>query len=120
VITHDENSRDDCFTTSQNGNIIKISLNRYSDLLGIPKANLRKTIVQNFLRYIREFKAYESDIPARLNSLKEFSDFANGFQAYRAKLMLAEKEKDYDRGFHNKMQLSEALDITENFLRMID
>jgi hypothetical protein len=89
-------------------------------LLGIDKANLRNTIVKHYLKYIGDFKAYESDIPARLNSLKEFSDFASGFRAYRTKLMEAEEENVEERSIHDKMQLEEALDITKTFLRMID
>jgi hypothetical protein len=68
-------------------------LSRYTDLLEMPKANMRNTILQHYLKYIGDFKAYESDIPARLNSLKEFSDFASGFRAYRTKLMESEEEK---------------------------
>ena len=63
---------------------------------------------------------YESNFQARLNSLKEFSDFASSFRAYRAKLMEAEEEKVEDRGPNDTMQLTEALDITRNLLRMID
>ena len=74
-------------------------LTRYSDLLGIPKANLRNTIVQHFLAHIGDFKAYESDIPARMSSLKEFADFASGFRAYKSKQLLqAEEEKMQDGG----------------------
>jgi len=38
-----------------------------------------------------------------LNSLKEFSDFASGFQAYRTKLMEAEEEKVEEKSLHNQM-----------------
>ena len=69
MIVHDESRRDNSFTTSQDGNIIKIMLSRYSDLLGIPKANMRNLIVQHYLKHIGDFKAYESSIPARLKSL---------------------------------------------------
>jgi hypothetical protein len=34
-------------------------ISRYSDLLGIDKANLRNTIVKHYLKYIGDFKAYE-------------------------------------------------------------
>jgi hypothetical protein len=100
LIIHDESRRDNSFTTFQDGSIIKIMLSRYSDLLGIPKANLRNTIVKHFLAHIGDFKAYESDIPARMNSLKEFSDFASGFRAYKSKFMQAEEE-NYDGGSHD-------------------
>ena len=120
MIVHDDSRKDKSFTTSQDGNIIKIMLSRFSDLLDIPKANMRNIIVKHYLHYIGEFKAYESNIPARLRSLKEFSDFSSGFQAYRAKLIEAEEEKVEERSYHDKMQLADALDITRTFLRMID
>ena len=76
-------------------------LSRFSDLLEIPKANMRNAIVQRYLLYIGDFKAYESNIQARLKSLKEFSDFASGFHAYRTKLMESEEEKVEERSFHD-------------------
>ena len=82
-ITHDEGRKDSSFSSFQEGNILSIKLSRYNELLDIPKANLRATIVKEFLKHIKNFKAYESDIPARLNSLKEFSDFTIGFRAFR-------------------------------------
>ena len=76
-------------------------ISRYSDLLGIPKANLRNNIIKYYLRHIGDFKAYESDIPARLNSLKEFTEFASGFRAYRTRLMEAEEEKMEEKSIHD-------------------
>ena len=101
MIIHDESRRDNTFTTSQDGNIVKIMLSRYADLLELPKANMRNTILQQYLKYIGDYKAYESNIPARLNSLKEFSDFASSFRAYRNKLMESEKEKVEERSIHD-------------------
>ena len=69
MIIHDEKRRDNSFSTSQDKNIIKIMLSRYTDLLDTPKQQLRKIIWQHFLKHIRDFKTYESDIPARLDSL---------------------------------------------------
>jgi hypothetical protein len=69
LIIHDENRRDNSFSTSQDKNMIKIMLSRYTDLLDTPKQQLRKIIWQHFLKHIRDFKTYESDIPARLDSL---------------------------------------------------
>jgi hypothetical protein len=92
LIINDESTTNNSFTAYQDGKIIKIMLSRYSDLLEIAKANLRNTIIQHYMKRIGNFKDYESDIPARLNSLKEFSDFASGFRAYRTKFMEAEEE----------------------------
>jgi hypothetical protein len=83
LITHDEARKDNSFTTSQEGNILTIKLSRYNDMLEIPKANLRTTIVKEFLKHISDFKAYESNISGRLNSLKEFSDLTIRFRALR-------------------------------------
>jgi hypothetical protein len=52
LIIHDEGRRDNSFTSSQDGKIIKIMISRYSDLLDIPKAKLRNKIVQHFLEHI--------------------------------------------------------------------
>jgi hypothetical protein len=120
LIIHDEGRRDNGLTISQDGNIVNILFSRYSDLLEISKAKLRDTIVQHFLKHVGDFKAYESNIPARLNSLKEFSVFSSGFSAYRAEEMKGEEENVEERGLNDKMQLAEALDITTNFLAMID
>ena len=35
LILHDESKRDSNFTTTQDGNIVKIMISRYTDLLGI-------------------------------------------------------------------------------------
>jgi hypothetical protein len=48
---------------------VEISLGRFNDMLGIPKANLSNTIAKHFLKHIGNYKIYESDIPARLKSL---------------------------------------------------
>jgi exoribonuclease II len=100
LIIHDEGRRDNSLTISQDGNIVKILFSRYSDLLEISKAKLRDTIVQHFLKHVGDFKAYESNIPARLNSLKEFSEFASEFRAYRAEEMKGEEENVEDLGLH--------------------
>ena len=105
MIIHDDSRRDNSFTSSQDGNIVRIMLSRFSDLLDIPKANMRNAILQHYLQYIGDFKAYESNIPARLKSLQNFSDFASGFNDYRTKLMEAEEENLEERSFHDKMQL---------------
>ena len=70
-------------------------------MLEISKAKLRDTIVQHFLKHIGDFKAYESNIPARLNSLKEFSEFASGFRAFRGEVMNVDEENVEDRGFYD-------------------
>ena len=101
MIIHDESRKDNSFTATLDGNIVKIMISRYSDLLGIPKANLRNTIIKHYLRHIGDFKAYESDIPARLNSLKEFTEFASGFRAYRKRFMEAEEENMEERSIHD-------------------
>jgi hypothetical protein len=44
-------------------------LTRYTDLHGLPKENLKSTIVKHYLKHVGDFKAYEANIPARLNSL---------------------------------------------------
>jgi hypothetical protein len=71
---------------------------RYSDLHGLPKENLRKTIVRHYLKHLGDFKAYEANIPARLNSLKDYSDFARSFQSYRRQSMDFEEEKSDAHG----------------------
>jgi hypothetical protein len=38
---------------------VKISLSRYNELLEIPKANLKNTILNIFLEFRKGFKAYE-------------------------------------------------------------
>ena len=101
MIIHDEGRRDNSFTSSQDGKIVKIMISRYSDLLEIPKAKLRKTIVEHFLEHIGNFKEYEANIEARLNSLEEFSNFTRGFRSYRKKLMEAEEEKVEESGLHD-------------------
>ena len=95
---------------------------RYSDLLANKKDILIEEIGKIFLKHIDDLKAkeYEANIPARLSSLKEFYDFSSGFRAYRNKLMKVEEEKMENRGFHDQIQLKEALDITRSFLKMID
>ena len=95
---------------------------RYSDLHGLPKENFRKTIINHYLKHLGDFKAYEANIPARLNSLKDFSDFTGSFQSYRRQSMDLEEEKSdaHVGNFQDKMQLSDVLDITGNFMRMID
>ena len=69
LIIHDENRRDNYFSTSQDKKIIKIRLSRYKNLLEETKGYLKKTILELFLKHIGDFKAYESNIPARLDSL---------------------------------------------------
>ena len=69
LIIHDEARKDNNFTASQDGKNVIIKLSSYNDLLGIPKANLRNLIIDHFRKHVGEFNAYESNIPARLNSL---------------------------------------------------
>jgi N-glycosylase/DNA lyase len=56
-------------------------LGRYSDLLNTYQ--LRSVILEKFLSFIGDSKGYEANIPARLKSLKEFSDFVEEFQALK-------------------------------------
>ena len=98
LIIHNEGKSDNNFTTEQDGNIVKIMVTRYSDLHGLPKENLRKTIVRHYLKHLGDIKAYEANIPARLNSLKDYSDFARSFQSYRRQSMDLEEEKSDARG----------------------
>jgi hypothetical protein len=69
LIIHNEGRSDNNFTTEQDGNIVKIMVTRYTDLHGLPKENLRNTIVKHYLKHVGDFKGYEGNIPARLNSL---------------------------------------------------
>ena len=97
MIIYDESTSDDSFTTYQDGKIIKIMLSRYNNLLEIAKANMRNIILQHYLKRIGNFKEYEYNIPARLNSFDEFSDFASRFRAYSTKFMEGEEEKVEER-----------------------
>ena len=69
VVTHDTDRGDNTFATKKDRNIVEISFSSFSDLLDIHRKNLRKFILDHFFKYIGDYKSYEKDIAARLNSL---------------------------------------------------
>ena len=75
--------------------------------------------MEHFEQKIGEFKAYESSIYNRLQSLQEIYDFNTRFRAYRNKLIGVDKEYVKD-GLKDQQKLTEALKITRNFLKLID